>query len=137
MTGFSFIVLSVLLFLFSVYLGFQIGCWAGDQAVTSRDYWKMNIAAVVIGVVGSVIISPLPLLYSAVIGLLAGCIVGMKMAFGESTGPWHFLDRALNINRSHRETAKRGTGDARRARKKTGEKAPDLISVEGDKKDSR
>ena len=38
MTGFSFIVLSVLLFLFSVYLGFQIGCWAGDQAVTSRDY---------------------------------------------------------------------------------------------------
>lgn len=137
MTGFSFIVLSVLLFLFSVYLGFQIGCWAGDQAVTSRDYWKMNIAAVVIGVVGSVIISPLPLLYSAVIGLLAGCIVGMKMAFGESTGPWRFLDRALIINRSHRETAKRGTGDARRARKKTGEKAPDLISVEGDKKDSR
>lgn len=137
MTGFSFIVLSVLLFLFSVYLGFQIGCWAGDQAVTSRDYWKMNIAAVVIGVVGSVIISPLPLLYSAVIGLLAGCIVGMKMAFGESTGPWRFLDRALNINRSHRETAKRGIGDARRARKKTGEKAPDLISVEGDKKDSR
>ena len=137
MTGFSFIVLSVLLFLFSVYLGFQIGCWAGDQAVTSRDYWKMNIAAVVIGVVGSVIISPLPLLYSAVSGLLAGCIVGMKMAFGESTGPWRFLDRALNINRSHRETANRGTGDARRARKKTGEKAPDLISVEGDKKDSR
>lgn len=137
MTGFSFIVLSVLLFLFSVYLGFQIGCWAGDQAVTSRDYWKMNIAAVVIGAVGSVIISPLPLLYSAVIGLLAGCIVGMKMAFGESTGPWRFLDRALNINRSHRETANRGTGDARRARKKTGEKAPDLISVEGDKKDSR
>lgn len=137
MTGFSFIVLSVLLFLFSVYLGFQIGCWAGDQAVTSRDYWKMNIAVVVIGVVGSVIISSLPLLYSAVIGLLAGCIVGMKMAFGESTGPWRFLDRALNINRSHRETAKRGTGDARRARKKTGEKAPDLISVEGDKKDSR
>ena len=86
MTGFSFIVLSVLLFLFSVYLGFQIGCWAGDQAVTSRDYWKMNIAAVVIGVVGSVIISPLPLLYSAVIGLLAGCIVGMKMAFGEVYG---------------------------------------------------
>ena len=137
MTGFSFIVLSVLLFLFSVYLGFQIGCWAGDQAVTSRDYWKMNIAAVVIGVVGSVIISPLPLLYSAVIGLLAGCIVGRMMAFGESTGPWRFLDRALNINRSHRETANRGTGDARRARKKTGEKAPDLISVEGDKKDSR
>lgn len=137
MTGFSFIVLSVLLFLFSVYLGFQIGRWAGDQAVTSRDYWKMNIAAVVIGVVGSVIISPLPLLYSAVIGLLAGCIVGMKMAFGESTGPWRFLDRALNINRSHRETAKRGTGDARRARKKTGEKVPDLISVEGNKKDSR
>lgn len=137
MTGFSFIILSVLLFLFSVYLGFQIGCWVGDQAVTSRDYWTMNIAAVVIGVVVSVIISPLPLLYSAVIGLLAGSIVGMKMAFGESTGPWRLLDRALNINRSHRETAQRGTGEARRARKKTGEKAPDLISVEGDKKDSR
>ncbi len=77
MTGFSFIVLSVLLFLFSVYLGFQIGCWAGDQAVTSRDYWKMNIAAVVIGVVGSVIISP----------FCSACIWVFRLAAGRAIRP--------------------------------------------------
>lgn len=69
--------------------------------------------------------------------MLAGTIVGLKLAFGESVGPWKVIDRLLNVNRSHRKAAENGTGEARRARRKTGEKAPDLISVDSTKKKSR
>lgn len=137
MSGFSFIVLSALLFVFFAYLGVQVGAWAGEKAVTSGDYWKMNAIAVGIAVLFTMLLAPLPLLYSAIIGMLAGAIVGLKLAFGESVGPWKVLDRFLNVNRQHRRTAAAGTGGERRARRKAGEKAPDLISVNNDKKDSR
>lgn len=137
MTGFSFIVLSALLFVFFVYLGVQVGSWAGEKAVTSGDYWKMNAVAVLAAVLLTMLFTALPLLYSAIIGMLAGTIVGLKLAFGESVGPWKVIDRFLNVNRSHRKAAESGTGEARRARRKTGEKAPDLISVDSTKKKSR
>ncbi len=137
MTGFSFIVLSALLFVFFVYLGVQVGSWAGEKAVTSGDYWKMNAVAVLAAVLLTMLFTALPLLYSAIIGMLAGTIVGLKLAFGESVGPWKVIDRFLNVNRSHRKAAENGTGEARRARRKTGEKAPDLISVDSTKKKSR
>jgi len=124
-----FIVLSVLLFVFSVYVGFLIASSVGKHAVTTADYWKMNAAAIVAAVVAAAIVASLPLLYSVVIGLLAGFIVGLKMTFGESSGPWKVHDRAFNVNRSHRETAERGGGDERRARRLTGDAAPDVISV--------
>lgn len=133
-SGMSFIILAAILFLFSVYIGFQLGVWAGDHAVTRRDYWMMNAAAVGIAIVVTVFIGALPLLYPAVVGALAGAIVGLKMAFGESVGPWKVLDRFLNINKSHRRTAHEGTGEERRKRKRAGEDGPDLISVESKKK---
>lgn len=133
----AFIICSALLFIFCVYIGFLVGSTLGERAVTKADYWKMNAAAIIAAVLAAMVLAALPLLYSAIVGLLAGCIVGLKMAFGESVGPWRAVDRALNVNRSHRETAERGTGTARRARRRSGEKAPDLISVESKKKDSR
>lgn len=126
---FAFIILYILLFLFSVYIGFLLGTAAGERAVTTVDYWKMNVAAIIIAVLLSFVLSGLPLLSAAIVGLLAGGIMGLKMAFGESTGPWKWLDRVLNVNRAHRETAERGTGEQRRQRKRDGGKAPDLISV--------
>lgn len=98
-------------------------------AITKRDYWLCNLAVVVIAVLLFAFI-PVPLIQVLVVGLLAGSIAGLKMSFGESTGPWKVLDRFLNVNKAHRETAERGTGEARRRRRKTGEAGPDLISVE-------
>ena len=115
----AFIVCSLLLFAFSVYIGFLIGNTVGVRAVTRADYWKMNGAAIVIAV-----------FYSVDVGLLAGAIVGLKMAFGESVGPWAAHDKAFNVNRSHRETAEKGCGEERRRRRASREDAPDLISVE-------
>ena len=127
----AFLICSLLLLLFGVYIGFIIGSNVGERAVTKADYWKMNAAAIVVAVLLGFILAGLPLFYGGVIGLLAGCIAGLKMAFGESTGPWRALDKMFNVNRSHRETAEKGTGEERRRRRKAGEAAPDLISVSG------
>ena len=126
----AFIVCSLLLFAFSVYIGFLIGNTVGVRAVTRADYWKMNGAAIVIAVLLSFILAAVPLVYSVDVGLLAGAIVGLKMAFGESVGPWAVHDKAFNVNRSHRETAEKGCGEERRRRRASREDAPDLISVE-------
>lgn len=73
---------------------------------------------------------PLPLVQVGAMGVLAGGIAGLKMGFGESTGPWKWLDSFVNVNRHQRKVAEKGTGEAYRRRRKTGEAGPDLISVD-------
>lgn len=73
---------------------------------------------------------PLPLVQVGAMGVLAGGIAGLKMGFGESTGPWKWLDSFMNVNRHQRKVAEKGTGEAYRRRRKTGEAGPDLISVD-------
>lgn len=125
----AFYICTLLLFFFGLYIGFILGNNIGERAVTKADYWKLNAAAIIVAVLMSFVFAGLPLLYGAIVGLLAGFIAGAKMAFGESTGPWRWLDRFLNVNRAHRETAERGVGEERRRRRKEGGEGPDLISV--------
>lgn len=131
MTSPAFIICFLLLFVFGIYLGFTIGQAAGKKAVTAADYWKQNGIAVAVTVVASFVLAGVPLLYGIAIGLLAGFIVGCKMAFGESVGPWRKHDEVFNVNRAHRERAERGGGDERRRRRRQGDPGPDLISTEG------
>lgn len=128
----AFIILFALLFIFSVYIGFLIGETLSVHAITKSMYWKMNGAAVAIAVLLSFIFASLPLMFAVIVGLLAGTITGLKMGFGESTGPWKALDRFLNVNKDQQETAKKGTGEERRQRRKDKAEGPDLISVQGD-----
>lgn len=131
MTNPAFIILFAILFLFSVYIGFLIGQTVCEQrVVTARSYWAWNIGGIALAVVLSVFLAALPLLYAALFGLLAGYIAGMRMSFGEAVGPWKMLERFLN-REGRQKVAGDETGDARRRRRKTGEAAPDLISVEG------
>ncbi len=130
MTDPAFLICALLLFAFSVYIGFLIGNNVGMRAVTRADYWKMNGVAIIIAVLLSFILAAVPLFYAVDVGLLAGAIVGLKMAFGESVGPWAVHDKVFNVNKKHREAAEKGTGEQRRRRRVTGEDAPDLISVE-------
>ncbi len=130
MTDPAFLICALLLFAFSVYIGFLIGNNVGMRAVTRADYWKMNGAAIIIAVLLSFILAAVPLFYAVDVGLLAGAIVGLKMAFGESVGPWAVHDKVFNVNKGHREAAEKGTGEQRRRRRATGEDAPELISVE-------
>ena len=129
MTDLAFIICFLLLLAFGVYIGFLVGNWGGERAVTAREYWAYNILAVA-GCALLVGLVALPvMLYAVPLGFLPGCITGLKMGFGESSGFWKPIDRFFNINRAHRETAERGTGAARRQRKRSGEAAPDVISV--------
>lgn len=130
MTNPAFLICALLLFAFSVYIGFLIGNNVGMRAVTRADYWKMNAAAIIVAVLLSFILASVPLFYAVDVGLLAGAIVGLKMAFGESVGPWAVHDKMFNVNKEHRETAEKGVGEERRRRRATGEDAPNLISVE-------
>lgn len=116
MTDPAFIIAFVLVFLFSIYLGFTVGTYAGERAATSREYWVYNLIAFVACIVATAVLTLIPLLCSAPLGFLAGCFTGLKMGFGESSGPWKKFDRFFNVNKGHRARHK-------------GKAAPDMISV--------
>ena len=106
-------------------------------ALTNRAYWLYNAAAIAICVLVTAFV-PLPaMLYATPLGLLAGALMGLKMGFGESIGPWKMVDRFFNRNRGHQRTTETGSGRARRERRRTGEREPDLISVESRNTTSR
>lgn len=129
-SGWAFLILSALVLVFGVYIGFLLGQWASSVCVTTRDYWKFNIAGILVILIACLLLAVvLAVAYALGIGLMAGYILGLKMGFGESVGPWKLHDRIFNVNKAQRKTAEEGTGEARRRRRRTGAAAPDLISV--------
>lgn len=132
----AFIILFILLFAFSTFVGFQVGTPLGERAQTTADYWKMNAGAIVAAVLLTLVCSSMPLLWAAIIGMLAGAIAGMKMSFGESVGPWKAHDEFFNVNKEHRRAAEEGAGERRRAAKRAGKDVPELISTVGNANDA-
>ncbi len=127
--GWSFAIIYVMVFGFAIYIGFLLGDGWGKRIVTAKAYWLCNLGMLVCLVL-LVSLVPLPLVQVGAMGVLAGGIAGLKMGFGESTGPWKWLDSFMNVNRHQRKVAEKGTGEAYRRRRKTGEAGPDLISVD-------
>ncbi len=128
----AFVICFTLLFVFSVYLGFIVGNHWGERALSAGAYWLYNAVAIIVCVVLAAVLTLFPLLYATPLGLLMGAIAGLKMGFGESVGPWKLLDRFFDVNRRQRGAAGAAARAARK-RRKAGEKAPDLISVSGDR----
>lgn len=127
--GWSFAIIYVMVFGFAIYIGFLLGDGWGKRIVTAKAYWLCNLGMLVCSVL-LVSLVPLPLVQVGAMGVLAGGIAGLKMGFGESTGPWKWFDSFMNVNRHQRKVAEKGTGEAYRRRRKTGEAGPDLISVD-------
>lgn len=127
--GWSFAIIYAMVFGFAIYIGFLLGDGWGKRIVTAKAYWLCNLGMLVCSVL-LVSLVPLPLVQVGAMGVLAGGIAGLKMGFGESTGPWKWLDSFMNVNRHQRKVAEKGTGEAYRRRRKTGEAGPDLISVD-------
>lgn len=127
--GWSFAIIYVMVFGFAIYIGFLLGDGWGKRIVTAKAYWLCNLGMLSCLVL-LVSLVPLPLVQVGAMGVLAGGIAGLKMGFGESTGPWKWLDSFMNVNRHQRKVAEKGTGEAYRRRRKTGEAGPDLISVD-------
>ena len=121
---------SVMVFGFAVYIGFLIGQELSRRyLVTARAYWVANIGGLV-AVVLAVALIPAMMIQIILMGVLAGYIAGLKMGFGESSGPWKWLDNFMDVNKRHRKVAEKGSGEAYRRRRKTGEAGPDLISID-------
>ncbi len=127
--GWSFAIIYVMVFGFAIYIGFLLGDGWGKRIVTAKAYWLCNMGMLACSVL-LVSLVPLPLVQVGAMGVLAGGIAGLKMGFGESTGPWKWFDSFMNVNRHQRKVAEKGTGEAYRRRRKTGEAGPDLISVD-------
>lgn len=125
----AFAIVNVLVFGFAVYIGFLLGDGWGKRIVTAKAYWLCNLGMLV-GVVLLVTLVAVPLIQVCAMGVLAGVIAGLKMGFGDSVGPWKWLDNFMDVNRRHRKVAEKGNGEAYRRRRKTGEAGPDLISVD-------
>ena len=130
--NFTFLILSLMLLVFGIVIGHKIGDELGNRIITSKQYWTANVVVLVVCVVLFAFFSVLELLLVEpfLVGVLAGCIVGLKMSFGESVGVWKTHDRIFNVNQQHQETAKNAaSAQARRERRASGEDAPDVISV--------
>ena len=135
MGDFAFLICFILLFVFSVYLGFTVGNYWGERALSAGAYWLYNAIAVVACVVLTAVLTLFPLLYATPLGLLMGAVVGLKMGFGESVGPWKAHDRYFRVNKDQLRRSENGErAEAARRARRDGTPEPELMSVQQDDK---
>lgn len=135
--GFGIAMVGLMLAIFGVVVGFDIGSRLGEQAEDKKTYWKYNAYAYLVGIAVSALIwaTGWVVVSFATIGMLGGCIAGLKMSFGQSVGPWAGLDRFFRPNRPRRPRANAKTPSEKSGwarRKPEGAEDPDepeLISV--------
>ena len=68
------------------------------------------------------------------IGAVAGATAGLKFGYGESVGPWKFVDRLMTPEARARDRERARVKRAKRERARTGASEPELMSVADDKK---
>ncbi len=112
---------ALLLAILGIVIGFRVGQEWAKHAQTKRQYWIFNGIAYVVCIVASAFIAALGLvvLVFAVIGLLGGCIAGLKFGFG-STGAWKKVDQVMAVKNRHLE----------REGMPEGQEEPELMSVQ-------
>lgn len=139
MGAFAMAIVAVLLFAFGMVIGVRGGETLSARLVTRVDYWKANAIVFAVAIVASALIwaSGFLLLVGVAFGLMVGVLSGLKMGFGESLGPWGFVDRKLGTNKDQVRRAKHGkhAETVRRARRE-GTEEPEVISVDSGSVDS-
>ncbi len=131
MAEFAIAIVALLLFFFGIFLGYRIGEELGARCVTTREYGKANIETLVIGVIvsGAIWATGWLLLAGLAVGGMAGVLVGLKMSFGESVGPWKVHDRFFRVNKDQVKRSKSKTAEAARRARRDGTPMPEFISV--------
>ena len=104
------------------------------NVVTTKEYWLANLKIVVVGVIASMVIAltGFSLLAGVAIGGMGGAIAGLKMEFGESSGPWKFIDRSLGVNKDQLRRAGDKNAEAVRRARRDGTPMPEYMSVSQD-----
>lgn len=133
MAAFAMAVVAVLLFAFGMVLGVRWGEELSKNLVTRGDYWRANGITFAVGVLVAALIwgTGFLLLVGVAFGLMVGVLSGLKMGFGESVGPWGFVDSKLGTNKDQVRRAKNSKhAEAVRRAHKEGAPEPEVISVE-------
>lgn len=132
MAAFFTAIVAIILFAFGLLLGVHVGDELSKRAVTRRDYWKLNLAVLGVGVVVSALLwaTGWLLVVGVSFGMLVGAISGLKMGFGESIGPWGAVDRKLGTNKDQVRRAKTPEhAEAVRRARRDGTEMPEVMSV--------
>ena len=100
--GFAVAVMALVLFLFGIVSGVGLGDELSRCCVTKREYGLANAGVLLVGALASsvVLVTGLSVLMGLVIGLMAGAVAGLKLGFGESVGPWKFVDKTFAPTRT-------------------------------------
>ena len=127
-------IVALLLFLFGIVVGSKIGAEMAKNVVTTKEYWLANLKIVVVGVIASMAIglTGISHLAGVAIGGMGGAIAGLKMEFGESSGPWKFIDRSLGVNKDQLRRAGDKNAEAVRRARRDGTPMPEYMSVSQD-----
>lgn len=132
--GFSLAIVALLLFFLGLVLGLKIGEELAKACVTRREYWIANAKILGVGILVSAVVwmSGFLLLAGIPIGAMAGALSSLKMDFGESVGPWKFVDKAFRANKDQLRRAGSPQAEAARRARRDGTPEPELMSVAPD-----
>ena len=121
--GFAVAVMALVLFLFGIVSGVGLGDELSRRCVTKREYGLANAGVLLVGALASSVV--------LVTGL--SVLMGLKLGFGESVGPWKFVDKTFRANKDQLRRAKDGKrAEAVRRARRDGTPEPELISVQQD-----
>lgn len=134
MVDFSLAIVAILMFFFGLTIGYKYGEDKGVQCVTAHEYAMANAKVLGVGVLVSALIwaSGWLMLAGIAIGGMAGALVGLKMTFGESVGPWKIHDRFLRVNKDQLRRAGSANAEAVRRARRDGTPMPEVMSVSSD-----
>ena len=126
--GFGITIVSILFAVFGIFIGFHLGEDAGFFAANLVAVLAGSFLFMIVWMTGYVVLGMFA------IGAIAGAIAGLKFGYGESVGPWKFVDRLMTPEARARDRERARVKRAERERARTGAAEPELMSVADDKK---
>ncbi|WP_195448133.1 hypothetical protein [Parolsenella catena] len=137
--GFAITVVSLLFAVFGIVVGFHLGDEAGARCENTARYATANVVAILVGSLLFMVVwaTGYVVLGMFAFGAVAGAVAGLKFGYGESVGPWKFVDRLMTpaARQRDRERARVRRAAAKRAR--TGAAEPELMSVADAREDKQ
>lgn len=137
--GFAITVVSLLFAVFGIVVGFHLGDEAGARCENTARYATANVVAILAGSLLFMVVwaTGYAVLGMFAFGAVAGAVAGLKFGYGESVGPWKFVDRLMTpaARQRDRERARARRAAAKRAR--TGAAEPELMSVADAREDKQ
>ena len=129
--GFAITVVSLLFAVFGIVVGFHLGDEAGARCEGTARYATANLVAVLAGSALFMVVwaTGYVVLGTFAFGAVAGAVAGLKFGYGESVGPWKFVDRLMTPAARQRDRERARVRRAAVKRAKTGASEPELMSV--------